>query len=182
MRPGVRAGQAVRRATEAARRAFTLLEMLLVLVLLTFLAGVLIVGGPRWGGSRVVTMEDVFWAAVEFARDHALQTRSELTLRFDREAGAFIADTREGPRFFTLPESLDGAQVDFLAAAPGGSAVLIGGTLVETRSLPRVSFFPDGTCTPFRVQLRRGEADAPLYLAIDPWTCAPVLSAAAPTR
>jgi type II secretory pathway pseudopilin PulG len=177
MRPGARAGERVGRAAAAARRAFTLLETLLVLVLLTFLTGVLIVGGPRWGGSRVVTMEDVFWEAVAFARDHALHTRREVTLHYDREAGAFIAETREGPRFFTLPESLDGARVEFLAPSAGGSTVLIGGTLVETRPLSRVSFFPDGTCSPFRVQLRRGDADPPLHLAIDPWTCAPVLSA-----
>ena len=34
-------------------------------------------------------------------------------------------------------------------------------------------FYPDGTCTAFRVQFRVG-ANA-WQLAIDPWTCAPVL-------
>jgi general secretion pathway protein H len=52
--------------------------------------------------------------------------------------------------------------------------VLIGGTVVETEPLAAVTFYNDGTCTPFRVQLRANGAAH--ILSIDPWTCAPVLS------
>ena len=175
-----RSGRRGRTAAGVGRRGFTLLEVLLVLVLIAFLSGVLLVGGPRWAGSRVVTLEDVFWSAVEQSRDYALLHHREVNLNFDAEAGALVAHTAEGPIFFTLPETLDAARIEFLAAMPGGAAVLIGGTLVETQTLPRVTFYGDGTCTPFRAQLRQSEAEAPTYLTIDPWTCAPVL--AAPTR
>jgi hypothetical protein len=40
--------------------------------------------------------------------------------------------------------------------------------------MPSVTFYDDGTCTPFRVQLRTN-AGAHM-LTIDPWTCAPVLT------
>ena len=63
--------------------------------------------------------------------------------------------------------------VDFLAASAGQSAVLIGGELVSTQTVPAVTFYPDGTCAAFRLQLRAGAAAH--VLNIDPWTCAQVL-------
>ena len=52
--------------------------------------------------------------------------------------------------------------------------VLVGGQLVETQTLPSVTFYGDGTCSPFRAQLRNKGVD-PRVLEIDPWTCAQVL-------
>jgi len=50
---------------------------------------------------------------------------------------------------------------------------LIGGQLVESERIESVSFYPDGTCAPFRVQFRTtGPAKV---IAIDPWTCAAML-------
>jgi general secretion pathway protein H len=64
--------------------------------------------------------------------------------------------------------------VDFLSSkAGGGSSILVGGTLLETGALPHVSFYSDGTCSPFRVQFRsKGAAHV---ISIDPWTCAQTL-------
>jgi hypothetical protein len=45
--------------------------------------------------------------------------------------------------------------------------------LMESQAIPSVTFFSDGTCTPFRVQFVRGTGTS--VLSIDPWTCAPVL-------
>ena len=56
--------------------------------------------------------------------------------------------------------------------------ILLGGVAVETQTLPFVTFYSDGTCTPFRAQIQRnGGVTA---LAIDPWTCAAVLAPADP--
>ena len=63
--------------------------------------------------------------------------------------------------------------VQFLQARKGGSLILIAGQVVETQEMPRVKFYPDGTCSAFRVQFRTGATA--WQLAIDPWTCAPVL-------
>ena len=52
--------------------------------------------------------------------------------------------------------------------------MLLGGQLVETKTLPYVTFYGDGTCSPFRLQIRTtGEARV---IAIDPWTCSLVLT------
>jgi general secretion pathway protein H len=64
---------------------------------------------------------------------------------------------------------------DFLTTQKGGSAILVGGILRETTTLASVTFYGDGTCTPFRAQLRAG-ASEPRVLDIDPWTCAQVLA------
>ena len=80
----------------------------------------------------------------------------------DQETGSAAFDAAGGE-----------VSVQFLQSLKGGSLILIAGQAVETQELPRVRFYPDGTCTAFRVQFRVG-ANA-WQLAIDPWTCAPVL-------
>jgi general secretion pathway protein H len=94
-------------------------------------------------------------------------------LSYDAKAKAFVLDAKEGARNFPVPEVRD-LTIDFLQAQSTGGALLVGGQLVDTQTIPAVSFFPDGTCTPFRVQFR---TNGPAHIvAIDPWTCAPVLS------
>jgi general secretion pathway protein H len=41
--------------------------------------------------------------------------------------------------------------------------------------LPYVTFYADGTCSPFRAQLRTGGPAR--FVTLDPWTCAPLLEA-----
>ena len=49
-----------------------------------------------------------------------------------------------------------------------------GGSVVETEPLPGgVTFYSDGTCTGFRLQIRLNGGAS--IIAIDPWTCAPVI-------
>ena len=81
---------------------------------------------------------------------------------------------------FPVPADVGGEdlRIEFLSTQKFEATVLIGGVLLETATLPQVTFYADGTCTPFRVQLRNGVGGVPVTLAIDPWTCAPVLTAA----
>ena len=79
-----------------AGRGFTILEILLVLALLGFLSTGLVVGGARLLAERPQSPEDVFWEAVRQARDYALLRNRDVSLRYDREARAFIAGTAEG--------------------------------------------------------------------------------------
>ncbi len=68
--------------------------------------------------------------------------------------------------------------IDFLApasAAGSSASILIAGQLVETQTLPYVTFYGDGTCAPFRVQMKSKNSES--ILEIDPWTCAPILKA-----
>jgi len=183
-------GWGTTRATFQAR-GFTLLEILLSIAIIALVASVLIGGSARLLTEQPVTPDDVFWTAVREARKAALKSEREVRLKFDKEKKHFVlldghapsvlaADgvTKEEKPLKTLavpPLSADGLAVEFLgASAKGGNAILVGGVLLEAQTIPFVTFYSDGTCTAFRVQISRGGGSH--TLSIDPWTCAPVLT------
>jgi hypothetical protein len=51
---------------------------------------------------------------------------------------------------------------------------LVGGVALESNPTTHVTFYSDGTCSPFRAQFTRPGAAS--IQSIDPWTCAPVLT------
>lgn len=156
----------------AAARAFTLLEILLALALLGLLSAALVTGAVHLVSTQPQSAEEVFWAATRAARREALTSQQPVTLSFDSKEKQFVLGGRSTAAF-AIPSAPRDLTVDLLAAQSGGGTVLIGGQLVDTETLPSVSFYPDGTCTPFRVQFRTsGPAQ---IIAIDPWTCAPML-------
>ncbi len=173
------------------RRGFALLEILLTLALIGLLAAFLVGGSARLLATRGATPAEVFWQAVAEARRTALNSGREVRLRFDGETRTFLLLDSEAPpagplgeppapetplrRFRVSPELAGDLEVDFLGAATQGTnAILVGGVLLEARSLPHATFYPDGTCAPFRAQLAR--AGGRSVLRVDPWTCAPVLT------
>ncbi len=175
-------------------RGFTLLEVLLGLAIIALLAGVLIGGSSHLISEQAVTPHDVFWKAVQEARKAALKSEREVRLRFDARTKRFVlldgrapsrlaADgvTREEAALkeFAVPVP-EGAEltVDFLSATKGGNMILVGGLMMEGQPIPYVTFYGDGTCSAFRVQFVRNNGTS--TLAVDPWTCAPILPAADP--
>ena len=157
------------------RRGFTLLEVLVTIALIALFTGVLVVGVSRLLGDRPKSPDDLFWAAVEQTRHDALLGNRDLRLSFDSKTHQFVTNaSTEEIRYPFVPKET--AEVDFLAPqSPGSSAVLIGGQLVETQTIPAVMFYRDGTCSAFRVQFKTRHGVR--VFAIDPWTCAPMLSA-----
>src|SRR4051812_29574649 len=173
------------------RAGFTLLEVLLTIAIIALLAGALIGGAAHLLTDQPVTPDEVFWKAVQESRKAALKAEHEIRLKFDKEKKQFLlidglapstlaADgfTKEEMPLKTLPVLAPGdLTVDFLAAGTkGGNAILVGGMLLEAQSVAFVTFYSDGTCTPFRAQFARNGATH--ILAIDPWTCAPILTPA----
>lgn len=173
---------------------FTLLEVLLSIAIILLLGGVLIGGSAHLLSDKPVTAHEVFWKAVQEARKAALKAEHEVRLRYDKDKRRFVildglapsrlaADgfTREEAALKELPVPVPpGAnagnsdlEITFLAARKGPS-MLIGGMLVEAEPVPYVTFYSDGTCSAFRVQVMRGGGAS--VLSIDPWTCAPVLT------
>ncbi|MBE7538729.1 MAG: hypothetical protein HS122_09985 [Opitutaceae bacterium] len=151
------------------------MEVLVGLALLGLLAGIFVSNVGALAGDRKVNVEDVFWKAVTEARKYALLQGIDVRLSFDAKEKAFRASTAEGSRSFPVPIEGD-LEIDFLGVTKGGrTTVLIGGTLVETQTLPYVTFYADGTCSNFRAQLRQDQGEA-RYVRIDPWTCAPMLA------
>ncbi len=175
-----------------ASAGFTLLEILLSVAIIALLASVLVGGSARLLTEKPVTPDEVFWTAVREARKTALKSEREVRLRFDKEKKYFaLIDglapsvvgtdgvTREETplkTFVVHPAVADGLAIEFLGASTkGGNAILVGGTLLEAQTIPFVTFYSDGTCMPFRVQVSRGGGAH--TLSIDPWTCAQVLTA-----
>lgn len=153
--------------------AFTLLEVLVTIALILLLAGLVIGASITLLRERPATGEEVVKYAIAQARRYAVENDREVRLSYDAKEKAFVASTRDGTR--TFPVDFPGElQIEFLSSQKGG-AVLLGGDLVETARLPYVTFYPDGACSWFRAQLRTGGPAR--VLAIDPWTCAPMLEA-----
>jgi len=156
------------------RAAFTLLEILLALALLALLISATVSLSSGLVGDTAVTAEDMFWKGLTEARKEALTSQQEVRLSFDAKTKAFVVATDAGVAQ-TLPvtTAVDKLTVDFLPLQKTNNIVLIGGELVETQGLPFVTFYDDGTCTPFRVQFRHNAAAS--FITIDPWTCAEML-------
>jgi general secretion pathway protein H len=154
------------------RRGFTLLEILVTLALIALLTSVLIVGSTRVLNGQPPTPEDVLLKAVSDARKFAVESNSDVRLSFDPKERAFTASNDQGTRSYPVKAAGD-LGFDFLSTQKGGAMILVGGVLMETHPLPYVTFYPDGTCSAFRVQVRtEGAAN---IIPIDPWTCAPML-------
>lgn len=170
-------------------RGFTLLEILLAILIIGLVGGALIGGSAQLLNERPVAAEDVFWSAVQEARKSALKSEHEMRLKFDREKKRFLlfdgnaptvlaADgltVEEAPlKEFPIATFTPEMTVEFLVQAKGGNAILVGGVLLESQPIPYVTFYADGTCTAFRLQIFR--TGGVQVLTVDPWTCAPVLS------
>ncbi|HEY8932169.1 MAG TPA: prepilin-type N-terminal cleavage/methylation domain-containing protein [Rariglobus sp.] len=165
----------------AVRSGFTLLEVLITIALIALLTGALVVGTNRMLGDRPKNADELFWAAVGAARKDALLNNHDVRFVFDLKTHEFIASAAGvETRHAFVPKEI--AEIDFLAAKSVGnssSAILMGGQLVETQTIPAVTFYGDGTCSPFRAQIK--SRNGARVLEIDPWTCAPMLTAQ-PTR
>ena len=155
----------------ATRHGFTLVEVILVLAVMMLLGALLLPGvNSMLRATSTEEPDRIFWDSVIAAREQALTTNQTVPLHFDKEKNAIRWGDEPGAQQKTVPP---GVSVQFLQAARG-TAILLGGVLVETQEIPLVRFYPDGTCDRFRVQLRRDQ-EPPQIIAIDPWTCAPML-------
>jgi prepilin-type N-terminal cleavage/methylation domain-containing protein len=154
-------------------RGFTLLEILLVLALVGLIGALLATGVARVFSNDHPAPEDVFWQACRSAQKLASLSEHEVSLGFDAREKKLVWGNEQETDSAAFDAAGGEVSVQFLQSLKGGNLILIAGQAVETQELPRVMFYPDGTCTAFRVQFRVG-ANA-WQLAIDPWTCAPVL-------
>lgn len=159
----------------SSRDGFTLLEVVLALGLIGLIATVLIISATNLTTPKAKTAEDVFWKAVAESRKEALLTGREVRLRFmaEKKKFALVSIGPAGVQEYSI-ENYDDVKIDFLTAQKGASAILIASQLVETQTIPYVTFYGDGTCTPFRLQVRTGGPAR--TIAIDPWTCAQMLT------
>ena len=158
---------------------FTLLEIVLALAVMALMATAIIGASAHLLSSRAVSPDDVFWQAVAASRKLALLSGADTRLGFDDKAKAFTLSNGAASKTFAVHTTdNDQLSINLLSTQGGSSAMLIAGTMIETSTMPFATFYPDGTCIPFRVQIR--QRDAVHSLAIDPWTCSRVLHVADP--
>jgi prepilin-type N-terminal cleavage/methylation domain-containing protein len=177
-----RCGAGPARASVAAKigpnGGFTLLELLLSLALLALFASLLIGGSSKALTEAPASADELFWKACHTARKAALLSGREIRLGFaeDRDYGKRFTVTdgttvlKEFP--VTAPANVE---VTFLPSQKfGGGSLILAGQVVETSTMKFATFYPDGTCSQFRLQVRAG-ADSHV-IGIDPWTCAAMLT------
>jgi general secretion pathway protein H len=148
-------------------RGFTLVEVLLVLALLAIFATLLLPGvNSMLQAASSRAPQQVLSDTILAARGAALESGRTVELRYDPELRQ-LSWTGPAAKTETLPAS---QKLEFLPVETN-SAILLGGQLVETGTIRRIRFFPDGTCDPFRARLQV-EKNPPQLFVIDPWTCA----------
>lgn len=155
-------------------RAFTIVEVLVVIALLALVSSLFVGGASDWLRARQLTPEDQFWQAIGDARQLALRTDQTVVLRYDEKTKQLRWS--DGAAAQTL--AWTGKSLEFLPVQENGS-ILIGGSLVETGRLDAVRFFADGSCDAFRVQITSPDGRRRI-MHIDPWTCAPLPAGAVP--
>jgi prepilin-type N-terminal cleavage/methylation domain-containing protein len=168
------------RPRRAGRGGFTLLEMLLVIGLLSMLAGVLVAGSASLlKGTARSDPEDALLALMQTLRRQAVERGATIELEPfkpaddpDRQGYRWTdpgANPEDPPHEELLP-ALEGVKVQLLGPEVDG-AILLGGQAVE-QPLARLRFYPDGTCDRVRLEVVRN--DARRLNPIDPLTCAPL--------
>ena len=155
------------------RKAFTLIEMMLTVALITMLSSLFV-----WNITSLLkqgeleSLQNELWGAIEQAKQSAVFRRMPHVVRFDEEAQAFVVSA--GSEQFTFEVDTDGfddgveISVIFNERLPKDGYRLVRGELVTQREIDSVTFYPDGTCTPFSVDLIIGEYQSDFQ--IDPWT------------
>ncbi len=170
----------MKRDVEAAGRlgGFTLIEIMLTIALLGLLTSVFVLNiSSMLRDTEIRSLENEYWRAVDAARSNSVYQQKPYTLEWLPEEATFVVSSSgETERFELDTSDFGGAEVGalFEEIAPENSYVLIRGELVAKREVARVVFYPDGTCTPYTVELRVG--DYVNRFQMDPWTGAQLVA------
>ncbi|HVU17472.1 MAG TPA: prepilin-type N-terminal cleavage/methylation domain-containing protein [Candidatus Didemnitutus sp.] len=144
-------------------RAFTLVEIMLVLALMALVATVTLTGTRALSdASAEGDAESAVQNAISGARRSAVAAAHPIALKVTDNSlvweGGSLGLPPGDTKVFFLP-----AQRDAL--------ILVGGEALED-PIKQVMFYPDGTCDAFRVEFKRKQGGK--IVAFDPWTAAPL--------
>ncbi len=165
-------GSGRRFSAARARNGFTLIEILLVIAVIALLSSLFVTGVAVLAARDEGTLDEVFEQAVREARWLALDGERPVVLGFDEDKNAFVLSREAGGEAMREFPVDSAASIRFLKQRPRTSYVLIRGELVQTEPVESVTFFPDGSSTPFTIEL--GYAGDRWSYPIDPWTGAPL--------
>lgn len=155
------------------RHGFTLIELMLTMALIALLSSLFI-----WNIQSLLkqgeleALQNELWGAVEKAKQSAVFNRVPHRVRFDQESQAFMVSAYGEEVPFKVDTSGLGENIEievtFKLMLPRDGYRLIRGELVTHKEIETITFFPDGTCTPFSVDLKIAEYESSYQ--IDPWT------------
>ena len=144
-----------------------MLEILLVLALLALLGSVMVGGAVSLlKANEAKDPETTVLKMMQTVRGEAVASGTVIEVRQLPEDAGFLWGAAGAEALPVSPT----VKVRLIAAEVGRGS-LIGGQLEET-PVARLRFYPDGSCDPVRVEIRRGQ-NRRTY-AIDPWTAAPL--------
>ena len=159
--------------------AFTILEVLLVIFLIALIGTIFVVNiDSLLRDQEEASVERAFWEASHKARMQALFLRRPVSLFFDEENTAFQLVSGE-TLIETFPakgttQTGDPITVQFVQQRASNEMILIRGRLVDTQPIGQVSYYPDGSCTNFWLELHFGGETR--QIRVDPWTGAKMLT------
>jgi prepilin-type N-terminal cleavage/methylation domain-containing protein len=149
------------------RRAFTLLEILLVLSLLALLGSVMVGGAVSMlKTNETKDPETSLLKMLQTVRAEAVSTDSIIDVKALPEDKGF---SWGAAGLEALPPT-PGVKVHLIGAVSGRASLIAG--QIEEEPIKHLHFYPDGSCDPVRVEVKRGEVRR--VYAIDPWTAAPM--------
>lgn len=133
------------------RGGFTLLELILVMALIALVGGLSVVAiNVIIDFDEDRSVETHLQNAIMEARYRALSQHEETHLRFDPESRHFIVRNSQGTHEFGPVGREDRpVEFEFQQRRARTEMILIRGQLIDTRSVPRVRFFADGSSEPF---------------------------------
>ncbi len=140
---------------------FTLIELIIVIGLMTLLAGLVVVNvTPIFEGLGAPPIERTLKQAVREARYQAALEKEATFLRFDREASAFIITNAVNSELAKLTTGYEGKAADeleiqFYQLLPERGLSSIRRT-VDRAEIQRVRFQPDRSSTPFEAEIHFG--------------------------
>lgn len=128
-------------------RAFTLIELLLVLVVLAAALGIAAPALTGWGhGQRLRDAGDAFLATANWARTQAIATGRVHRLHVDADAGRYWITAQEGLEF--IPLDTEFARESFV---PKKVTITMNG--IESNDPDFITFDPTGRTSPRIVRL-----------------------------
>lgn len=150
--------------------AFTLIEVILVIALMTLAAGVIVSNFVAFAGrSGQLTPEEILHRALRTARFEAASSRQVRALRFDKESGSLTLDSGQN---FPLDEAFkrDGPASIRLYLAPPAIGLAPAPIPAESNLQTKVLYFaPDRSSSPFSVEIDYGRGSTQ-RLVFDPFS------------
>src|SRR5688500_6863545 len=130
--------------------AFTLWELILVMVIITFALAMAAPSLAGWGrGQKLRDVSDQFLAVTRWARSQAISDAQIYRLNIDSAAGAYWLTAQQGEQFVELGNSF--GQVHTLPE--GYSLAIVADDVGAPQSQQTIDFMPNGRVTPARIQI-----------------------------